>query len=367
MKPSKADKLASHFDNNWSTQKSKIREVRTERVNYSPTYSWDALSDDPRSFSKLNADQLPTQPTRPCTLSGNRVIELDHLGGIEVLNGTHQTQPSRLPLSSHQADVGMVETDLSGKIPLVQDAQQNGQKVYMKNNYSFQNYSVQAPSFTAEVIPEFYREAGPHGDQKLLNPAQRRKIMEIDAQSQQARGHLDRAIHERHKLKALLKGPNYHRGVLMVDDTSNLNSEIYGERAQVIKEKQDRMDRIHQQRQQNLMKCGGVLSGDYGNMIPANAPQESLFQTKKSTGTTQTFQETFSRVFEKVELKPPRPERTQHLRDHDLLGKNYNIITNTVIVHGKSSIPERQDKVLAHPSQYSLHSTRNLQGSLRPV
>jgi hypothetical protein len=368
MKKSRADKLSSHFDNDWATQKSRIREVRTNRVGYSPTYSWDAMSDDPGRFSKLNADQLPTQPTRPCTLAGARVIELDSSGGIEVLNGTQRNQQSTaLPLTSHQADVGMVGTDLTGTIPLASEAHQNGKKVFMKKNYAFHNYSIQAPKFSAEELPEFYRDAGPNGDQKLLNPSQRRKIMEIDAQSQLAKSHLDQATHERHKLKSSLIGPNHCRGVLMVDDPSNVNSEVYGARAQEMREKQEKAYHNHQQRQQNLMKCGGVLSSNYGDLIPSNAPQETLFQTKKSTGTTQTFQETFTRVFEKIELKPPRPERTQHLRDQDLLGKNYNIITNTAIVHGKSSIPERSDRVLGHPSQNSLHSNRNLQGSLRPI
>jgi hypothetical protein len=365
---SRADKLSSHFDNEWPAQKSRIREVRTERVNYSPTYSWDAKSDDPNSFSKLNADQLPTQPTRPCTLSGARVIELETSGGIDVLNGTQRSHAlTGLPLTTHQTDIGMVGTDLTGTIPLASNATQNGQKLYMKNNYTFKNYSIQPPQFTAEEIPEFYREAGAHGDQKLLNPAQRRKMMEIDAQNQLAKGHVDRAISERHKLKTSLSGPNHHRGVLMVDDPSNINSEIYGQKAQEAREKYDKMNRSHEQRLQNLQRCGGVLSADYGNMIPSNAPQESLFQTKRSTGSTLSFQETYTRVFEKVELKPPRPERTQHLRDQDLLGKNYNIITNTTIVYGKSSIPERKDKILSHPSQQSLNSNRNLHGSLRPI
>jgi hypothetical protein len=86
MSKSKPDKFTAHFDGEWKTQRSKIRDVRTERFNYSPMYSWEARSDDPREFSKLNADQLPSQPCRPCTLSGNRVIELEPSEAMEVLN-----------------------------------------------------------------------------------------------------------------------------------------------------------------------------------------------------------------------------------------------------------------------------------------
>jgi hypothetical protein len=366
-----ANKLSDHFDNNWTTQKSRIREIRTERLNYSPTYSWNAESDDPISFSKLNADQLPVQTTRPCTLSGTRIIELESSGGLDVLNGTAQRPNGSvaiaLPLNPQQVDAGMIETDLSGNIPFVSNAIEKNQNVMMKNNYAFQNFKIQPPQFVAAELPSYYHEAGPNGDQKLLNPAQRRKIMEIDSQALAAKQHLGQAVTDRHKLKTSLTGPVHHRGVLMVDSSDNLNSEIYGERAASRHDQFLRTQLRHEQRQQNLIQKSGQLSKDYNHLIPENRNENKLFQTKKNVGSTLTFEETFTRVFEKDQLKPPRPERTQHLRDQDLLGKNFNIITNTVITHGKSSIPEKIDKVLAHPSQQSLNSTRNLQGSLRPI
>mmetsp|Transcript_8952 Transcript_8952/g.9469 ORF Transcript_8952/g.9469 Transcript_8952/m.9469 type:complete len:368 (+) Transcript_8952:58-1161(+) len=365
---SKANKFASHFDNNWITQKSKIRDIRTERVNYSPTYSWNAQSDDPRVFSKLNADQLPVQPTHPCTLSGARIIELEPSSGMEVLNGLQKPLgTTKLPLTPHQVDAGMIGDDLRGNIPIVSNANNNGQKVIMKHNYSFQNYTIRPPDFVAEELPTFYREAGPQGDQKLLTPAQRRKMMEIDAQSRSANAHLGQAVNERNKLKTSLTGPSHHRGVLMVDSSDNINSEIYGNKAQEILNKTSKVQQFHEARQQNLLRNNGSLSNDFGNLVTEDKRQEKLFQNKKYIGNTLSFEETFHRVFEKEQLKPPKPERTQHLRDQDLLGKNYNIITNTAIVYGKSSIEEKKDKILSHPSQQSLHCNRNLQGSLRPI
>lgn len=365
---SKPNKFASHFDNNWITQKSKIREIRTERVNYSPTYSWNAQSDDPRTFSKLNADQLPVQTTHPCTLSGTRIIELDPLSGMEVLNGLEKPSgTTKLPLTSHQVDIGMNGDDLRGNIPIVSNANQTGQKVIMKNNYSFQNYSIRPPNFITEELPTFYREAGPQGDQKLLTPAQRRKMMEIDAQSRLANSHLSQAVSERTKLRTSLTGPSHHRGVLMVDSSDNINSEIYGNKAQEIQNKSQKIQQFHEMRQQNLIRNNGSLSKDFNNLVPEDKRQEKLFQNKKYIGNTLSFEETFHRVFEKEQLKPPKPERTQYLRDQDLQGKNYNIITNTQIVYGKSLVEEKRDKILSHPSQQSLSYNRNLQGSLRPI
>ena len=371
---SKANKFSTHFDNNWVTQKSKLREVRTERENYSPTYSWNGESDDPRVFSRLQAEQLPVQTTRPCTLSGARIIELDPVNsGMEVLIGSKRisdkTTPAstKLPLTSHQVDIGMIGDDLQGNVPLASIANQTGQKVIMKQNYSFKNYSIRPPNFVAEELPSFYHEAGPQGDQKLLNPTQRRKMMEIDAQSRLANAHLGQAINERTKLRTSLVGPSHHRGVLMVDSSDNINSEIYGNKAQEIQNKSNKIQQFHETRQENLQRCNGSLSKDFNNLVPEDKKQEKLFQNKKTIGSTLSFEETFHRVFEKEQLKPPRPERTQHLRDQDLLGKNYNIITNTSIIYGKSSIEEKKDKVLSHPSQQSLNYNRNLQGSLRPI
>mmetsp|Transcript_15896 Transcript_15896/g.23944 ORF Transcript_15896/g.23944 Transcript_15896/m.23944 type:complete len:373 (-) Transcript_15896:102-1220(-) len=365
-KLSRPDQLTAHFDRDWATQKSHIRSVRTERMNYSPTYSWDAKSDNPVSFSKLNADQLPTQPCRPCTLSGNRVIELETPGGMAVLNVTERPMPrSQLPLSAHQVDAGMTGNDLSGTIPMVSQASAEGKTIVMKKNYAYSNYDVHPPQFVAEEIPQFYMEAGKNGDQKLLTPAQRRKMMEIDAQQREAKGHLKQAVSERQKLKDSLVGPVYHRGVLMYDSNDNKDSEVYALKARTFEQKQEKAKKTAAQRQEALRKCGSSLATDFSNLVPETAPQYDIFQSKKSVPGRLSYEETQHRIFQKPDERSARPERTQRLRNEDLLGKNYNIISNTQVTHWPSSIPEVKDHRMAHPSQNSLSGTRNMQGSLR--
>ena len=370
-KKSLADKFNTHFDRDWGTQKSLIREVRTARHNYLPTYSWDAMSDDPRVFSKLNADQLPNQPTRPCTLSGNRVIELEYSAGLGVFNVAERpVAKNELPLAPHQEDIGMIGTDLSGRVPMKCQAEQEGKVVVMKNHYGFDNYSVKAPKYTLEEVPEFYRSAGPMADQKLLTPAERRKIMEFDAQKQAAHTHIQEAIGHRAKLREKLNGPTHHRGVLMYDATDNTDSAVYAEQARLAQERHMRSQKHAASRQEHLQKCGGHFGRDFGDLIPAEAPQTDIFQSKKTTAPGRlSLEQTQDRVFQKTEVKVVNPLRTQHLRDHDLLGKSHNIVSGVEIEHWPSRIQHEskthsKHKLLRHPSQESLHSTRNMQGSL---
>ena len=58
--------------------------------------------------------------------------------------------------------------------------------------------------------------------------------------------------------------------------------------------------------------------------------------------------------------------RTQLIRDNDLSGKDYNIVTHAVITEYPSmTMLRNHDKRLDHPSQASLEGSRNLQGALK--
>lgn len=369
-KKSNADMFSTHFDRDWQTQKSQIRQVRTERHNYSPTYSWDALSDDPRKFSKLQADQLPTQPCRPCTLAGNRVIELEYSTGLGVFNVPDRpVAKSELPLHPYQQDVGMVGTDLNGHIPMKEEAAQSGKVILMKKHYGFNNYTVRAPDFVAEEIPEFYKSAGPMADQKLLTPAERRKIMEFDAHKNVAHAHMQEAIGLRSKLKEKLNGPTHHRGVLMYDSTDNPESTVYAQKAREEEERKMRAQRIAANRKDILVQCGSSLSHNFGNLVPEQAKQYDILQSKKHVPGRLSYEQTQERVFQKAEIKTIPVERTQYLRERDMQGKTYNIVTGTHVEHWPSLEPHpsqtsMKNRILVHPSQTSLRLTRNMQGSM---
>jgi hypothetical protein len=78
-----------------------------------------------------------------------------------------------------------------------------------------------------------------------------------------------------------------------------------------------------------------------------------------------TFEETYSHL-NPVGPRKSKPERAQFLRDQDLAGKSYNIITGTLVEYMPSNVPERINKTHAHPSQTSLHGPRSFQGAIRP-
>ena len=367
-KKSLADQFTGHFDRDWGTKKSRIREIRTERFDYSPNYSWDAKSDNPESFSRLGEKAIPVQTGRPCTLVGKRVVELEEAPGMQMLNVIEQPMSKNpLPLSSLQKDSGMTGDDISGDIPFLKESQKEGKKVLMDKNYSFNNYAVCPPKFTAEEIPDFYKQAGSNADQKLLNPSQRRKIMEFDCRERDARLQLQAASSEREKLRQSIAGPNYHRGILMCDSNDNVNSEIYAERAKKLHEKEQRREHAHVNRTNNLIEKGGCMgksNGDWSNLVPLDRTKGVGFQSKSRVPGTKSFEETKSRVFSGGSPRPINMGRTQHLRDMDKLGKNYDIVTGVQVEHVPSMIPERVDKVMGHPSQNALEG-RNTQGCIR--
>lgn len=367
-KSSLADQFTGHFDRDWGTKKSRIREVRTERFDYSPNYSWDALSDNPESFSRLGEQAIPVQTGRPCTLVGKRVIELEESGGMQMLNVIEQPRSRNpLPLSALQKDAGMAGHDINGDIPFHREAVKDGKMVLMDKNYGFNNYSVCPPKFSTEEMPDYYQQAGQNGDQKLLNPTQRRNMMNFDCQTRDAKKQLQAATNEREKLRASIAGPNYHRGVLMCDSNDNVNSEIYADRARKLQEQDNRRSMAHTKRTDNLLHKGGTMGrsgGDWGNLLPDDGTSGMGFQSKARVAENSSLGDTRSRLFSGNDVKPRNEARAQNLRDMDLLGKNYNIVSGTMIEHGQSRIAERTNKSLAHPSQNSLGG-RNMQGCLQ--
>jgi hypothetical protein len=229
---------------------------------------------------------------------------------------------------------------------------------------------VRAPEFVAEEVPEFYKSAGPMADQKLLTPAERRKIMEFDAHKNVAHAHIQEAVGLRSKLKDKLNGPTHHRGVLMYDSTDNPESVVYAQKAREGEERQMRAQRTAATRKDMLAKCGSSLSHNFGEMVPAQAKQYDVLQSKKHVPGRLSYEQTQERVFQKADVKLVPSERTQHLRERDLQGKTYNIVTGTQVEHWPSLEPQpsqisMKNRILTHPSQTSLHSTRNMQGSFQ--
>jgi len=362
------DKFSGLFDNDWVNHKSTLRTKLNDDRSYDTTYSWDAKADNPQSFSRLQATDMPVQTTKPITLSGKQVILLEKSGNPEIFSSSDIPKDSRIPLTQVQRDLGM-NLDLSGKIPFVEEAYKAGKEVVLVAPQGFKNNIATPAVFTIIDKPASLRAAGPQCDQKLLTPTQRREIQEFEIKKRAADEIIGRAMDTREKVKDQLSGGGFRRGIKGVDSSQNENSEIYGERARKEREDKEHREYVHQERNINLaMKTSSMLTN--GNIlvpesVGSHIRSEKWSQTKGGQFHALTFDETKERLFMRKEMQVD-PVRMQALRDMDLGGKQYNLVTHAAIAIHPSTRFDRVNKVLAHPSQASLEGPRNLQGSLRP-
>ena len=179
------------------------------------------------------------------------------------------------------------------------------------------------------------------------------------------------ATSTREKLRKQLSGPLFRRGVLMTDSSSNPDSEIYGELARKEQALKDYRAQIHLERRSQLATKWSSIATNGNITVPDSvAPRvktQADYQSKGGKAHAFSFEETHNRLFCRQE-RAGGANRTQRIRDAELSGKQYNIVTLTAIEHWPSRSVERQaNKVLSHPSQVSLEGPRNLQGSLRPL
>jgi len=364
-----ADKLTGHFDRDWKENKSILREETLRHKAYHPAHSWEARSDNPQEFSKLQFQELPVQPSRPVTLIGAQVVLLDKSPDMRVFNYGVPVPASAnktLPLTMRQQDIGMTSGIVDAKIPMQEEALAAGSRVLIPRDCAFNTYKVRPPEFKLQKMPSCYERAGINGDQVLLNPAQRKAIMVFDAESQRGSKYVKDAMYQRLKLREAVTGPIYHRGVLIYDMCDNLDSEIYRDKAEGIHYEVDRKQRGGDARAAKLVENSVHLNKDFGELVSSSAKQESLFEQKGGVHATLSLQETQNRLFERSVAYIVDPGRLQALRNQSTKGRNYNILTHTTIEHVPSTGQEQVYKHMAHPSQNSHNSSRNHQGSLVP-
>lgn len=367
---SKADKFSDLFDQDWKTSKSTLREQEERTRTYDVLYSWDARSDNPEPNSRLSQTLVPQQTCKPIVLSGTAVINLESTTGFDAINvKPGQNLSGTVPLNQDQKDLNM-KRDFSGSIPDL-DAT-NGKSALMFEQKSFKNYTVKKPEVILVDKPSYMESAGPQCDQILLNPTQRRSILDFEKKQKEAENLIASAKNSREKLKKQLSGIQFHRGALMVDSNGNVESEIYGDRAKVHRADSEYKAQIQLERKSRLASKesslhlnGNILQPDsLGPRVKTNA----FYQSKGGDYHGLSFDETHNRLFCRM-AACNSDHRTQRLRDLDLSGKQYNITQHTAIEHWPSrSLDRIQDhnRVMNHPSQATLQGTRNLQGSIRP-
>ena len=354
---SQAEKLTIHFDKDWSLNRSTLRAKTADDRSYNPDSSWDAKSDNPVQFSRLQATEMPVQSARPVTLSGHAVVELEtKTDGLKILN-VHQADKklNNIPLNREQLDVEM-KPDLSCVSELEEKAKTLGYSIIMDKLPSFQKMKNEGPVFEQVTVPQALIEAGPQCDQRLLNPIQRREIAQYEQKKNHAKLYIKDAQLIRGKTRKAVNGPEFHRGILQVDSSLNVDSEIYGERAKKyltkLKHKRDlhfgRHDRLAFLRS-NMSESGNILDG---KSIKPGVKLNSLYQSKCMKHTCLTTEETHNRLFpKKLDKYPRNTVREQKLRNQDVHGKKFNIVSHIQYPYFESDVKERLNKLQIHPSQ----------------
>lgn len=366
---SKADKFQQLFDNDWKNNRSAVRNRTEELRQYDPSYSWDARSDNPQSFSRLQATYLPYQPIKPMTLSGPAVILLEETHGFNAINVKQPNKElSKIPLSSNQRDLGM-DNDLSGNIPFVKNAKAEGKVTLVGERQTFKNQDLAPPVLIQGDMPEFMKSAGPNCDQRLLNPKQRREILDFEKRKKAADDLVRSAQSDRMKTKKQMSGLQFHRGALMIDSSDNMDSEIYGKRALELAAEREYKSQIHLERTSRLAAKQSAMHLNGNILVPDSVgPRvavEKNYQSKGGDYHALSFDETHNRIFCRLQ-GASNGQRTQHLRDVDTSGNPYNITNHTTIEHWPPRSFQREVRAdMAHPSQASLENQRSLQGSLR--
>lgn len=368
-----ADKLNSLLDNEWIATKSTIRSRHDNSRTYDVTYSYDARSDNPIPYSKMEVNCMPNQPARPICVSGNAVIMLEKQAGLEVFNiKQNEATAMVVPLNPEQKNLDM-SRDYRGHIPIFEDAKNLGKSVIMAEPESFQKYHIKAPVFEIVSKPECFEKAGSNCDQKLLNPHERIIIQEYEKRTKSAGLMIGEAQNARQKLKQQLAGIRFQRGVTGVDCYDNVNSEIYGEKATAIASSEKYRTNLDIERRISLSKKTSSIITNGNILVPENMDTrvqvQKFYQGKGGEFHNLTFQNTFNRLFCRTDAKQSMDHRTQALRERDLNGRTYDLVTHAGIEHwpvsGITKAQGPEHKVLAHPSQASLEHSRNLQGAIQ--
>jgi hypothetical protein len=379
-KLSDADKFSTLFDQDWKNTKSLIRTRSERQRTYDVSNSWDARSDNPQSFSRLEQTLVPFQKSKPIVLSGSAVVMLEETSGCNTLNLPHPAyERAELPLTTEQRDIGMAP-DLSGNVAILESYHRNnidpsgsGKRkttIIVDKPATFMNGHMNPPVLKEIPLPKHYLEAGDHVNERLLSPGQRREIHEIRQKEAEAKEVINAAVRHRNKTKQQVSGVLFQRGISMVDSNANINSEIYGEKARIEMAEREYKKQIHLERQSNLANKQSSMSV-YGNILVPDTlgPRVKLnkdYQSKGGNFHALSYDETHNRLFCRLS-GTYASNRTQALRDVELSGKDYNITQHTTIEHWPPRSFEREYvKDMAHPSQQALEGPRNLQGTLRP-
>ena len=155
-------------------------------------------------------------------------------------------------------------------------------------------------------------------------------------------------------------------GAVGVDSVKNLESKVYGDLGRTIVAKVSQKAR-HEDARRDMLTLQRDCAASRGyhpfhhNETVLSPRQTNFGQTKNRSAAP--VLDTHARLFVDKGLTHNQ-SRTQKLRDESLAGKDWNITTHTKISHIPSTVPFRNDRTQAHPSQATMQRGRNMQGFL---
>jgi len=290
---------------------------------YDPMTSWDGMAEDSETFSRLK--------------NGPRVIALEghSLGGVL---GSVAGKRAQIPRTDAQDDADGEADSRGGGVygrpeDNVNDPRREEDSTVLFNQ-RFTLGVVEAPKAIAVKAPDCMAKVG------LLTPAERREIMEFEKFNLQAKRTRHKADLDNKRRVQIMKC-RHPEGCVGVDGPGAGDTEVYKDKAYMLQVKEGmKMQHSGGRRtilagkQSSVQGLGRRLLGHDHNI--KNAAETKFCQSKG--GAARQVLDTHQRIF----VDDPRnsnPARTQHLRNEDLAGKNFNIVTGAGHEHHRSNAP----------------------------
>ena len=358
--------------------------VRPHTV-YDPSLSWDGLSVDPKPFAKLDMNPKMTG-FGGIGLAGCRVVEMDNSLPAGIFENV--VKPGHglpiVPTTVEQKDCRLDASDAPDKIVAVDP----DERMLTYTDQKFMNGRVADAKIGVVKKPDVMTTAvepvvGGYGRLKqfLLTPAEREEIMRAEARAFRAAGTIKKAELQRRRLVHLMRD-RHPQGAMRVDGVENAKSAIYGDRAMARLTKENARAAAIARRRERIeditvasKRLGYDPFGHNEEWLPqtgaAAAPATQFMQTKKRRPPPEPTAhdpqaDSHDRLFGSEPAKL-NPTRTQHLRNEDLGGKQYNAVHGCQkYKHWPATNPERKhdQSFMSHPSQVSLELPRSLQGAV---
>merc|ERR1711871_1444619 len=284
-------------------------------------------------------------------------------GGALCFTGGPTTS-TVLPKTEEQIDVRFGAADAPKSTMLNPELEENALVI---DDPFFRNMHLEVPPMQATVTPASMHAVIVTSETGgLMAPKERRAALDFEVKNQKAR-RLQKTAEAQERRRIEMMRNRYPDGVLNVDSTANLDSVTYGAQAAAKTVKEQRRARHHEGRKQ-LQTTVSVAERRLGhnpfhhNETLLDARETKFLQSKSGRRDTH---DTHDRLFGERVLAE-NPVRAQKLRNEDLGGKHYNIVTHSAVQSAPATVDERPTNKFSHMSQQSCERGRNTQGMILP-